>query len=339
MKNSLMLAGTFCLILGMYWNSPHYVSKDAVPNVQLIYPYSSSIQDAVVLHGSVTDPCPEKIYAEGRSKVLAVYVEEGAVVEAGQLLLTLERTDEPQAEQTVSVSLLTELQETLTDGDIEGAQTLLQNISLHDFSANDTIVQDKVYNLYSPCNGIIISSSARDGQVLSSLLPCMEISNPENLQIAVTAGEDVIALLKEDMQCAITIPAFEVEQLSGKIEKIAPYAHKNVALTGNSTIETKVSILPLENRGVLRAGYRATAKVFTARREQALLLPYEAVMQDETGEYVYKLQGNTLCKQPVQSGSELENHVEICTGITEGDLIVLNPQAEWDGKEIHFAGS
>ena len=84
MKNSLMLAGTFCLILGMYWNSPHYVSKDAVPNVQLIYPYSSSIQDAVVLHGSVTDPCPEKIYAEGRSKVLAGYEEECAVGAAGQ---------------------------------------------------------------------------------------------------------------------------------------------------------------------------------------------------------------------------------------------------------------
>ena len=338
MKRVLMLPGTICLILGMYWCSPHYANAEAV-KVQLIYPYISSIQDAVVLHGVVTDPHREKIYAEGSSKVLAVFAGEGDSVEAGQLLLTMERMDEPQAEQTIAASLLSELRESLTDGDIEGAQALLQAVSIRDFTTEDVIASGKVYNLYSPCDGIVISSSAYNGQVLSSLLPCMEISNPENLQIEVSAGEDVIGILQEDMQCAITIPAFEVEQLPGKIEQIAPYAHKNVALTGKSTIETKVSIQPLESREVLRAGYRATAKVFTARREQAILLPYEAVMQDETGEYVYKLQGSTVRKQPVLCGSELENHVEICTGITEGDLIVLNPQVEWEGKEILFADS
>lgn len=338
MKKGLLLLGAFGLILGMFRYSPYYTDKNT-PTVQLIHPYTSSVQDAVVLHGAVTDQHPEKLYAKRNSRVLASYAEEGDPVEAGQLLLTLEVLEQDRAEQTSAAVLLTELQESLQSGDIERVQMMLEDAAAADFTMENLSAEPQVYNLYSPCSGVVIYSSASVGETVTPLLPCIEISNPEQLQIDVTAGEDVIALLQEGMQCVISIPAFSLDQIPGELCSIAPYAQKTGIFTGNPVIETTVSLRPLERSDLLRPGYRATAKIYTDRREHAVLLPYEAVMQDDTGEYVYKLQGSTLFKQPVICGSELEAYVEICSGITEGDLVVLNPQDEWEGKEIHFAVS
>ena len=336
MKNVFLMLGTMCLIVGLYRYSPYYTDKGTV-TVELIHPYITSIQDSITLHGTITDEHPQKIYAHHNSKVLAVYAEQGDTVEAGQLLMTLERLDTPQAEQMAAAALLSELQQTVEEGDLESTKTLLEDIATYDYTLEDFTPQEKVYNLYSPCTGTVIETSATVGDTIGPILPCMEISDPQHLRVEAAAGEDVISLLQEGMDCAISIPAFSLEQLPGQVEKIAPYAHKTSVLTGNPVVETAGSIIPLEGCETLRSGYRATAKIYTSHRDQAVLIPYEAVMQDDAGEYVYRLQENTIYRQPILSGAELADYLEVCSGINAGDLIVWNPQVEWEGKVIHFA--
>lgn len=339
MKKYFFLLFTALIILGFYWISPHHQTEKQ-PSVQLIYPEVTSIQDMVTLHGSVIDPCRKKLYARGYSKVLEVYVEEGEKVQAGQLLMKLEQLNVPYTEQAAAASVLIELQETLESGDLNAAEMLVQDLISHVSAPDNTSLDEKVYCLYSPCNGIVVKCSASKNSEQSTLLPCIEISDPDQLQIEVAAGEDVVSLIQSGLNCYIQIPAFELEDLPGKVLKVAPYAQNTSLLSGNSTVETSVLIRPEENREVLRSGYRVSAKIITAQRENVVLLPYEAILQDETGaEYVLKLINGSIHRQEIQCGAELQTQVEICTGVLFGDLIIVNPQDSWIGEEVILAGS
>ena len=179
--------------------------------------------------------------------------------------------------------------------------------------------------------------SANIGEIAASLLPCMELYSPESLQIEAIAGEDVIGLLEQDMACYVSVPAFGVNDLPGSLTAIAPYAKQTTRLTGQTTYDTAVQI-KLQEPAPLKPGYRAATKVVVSLRENVLLLPYEAVGQDDTGqEYVLKLQGLRIIKQAVETGSELESQVEIKQGLSRQDVVLLQPDLQWEGALIHLA--
>lgn len=337
MKKIFVMAATVCVILGLYWASPYHKAQTK-PLVQLIRPEVNTIQDTVTLHGNIVDPYRKKLYASGASKVLDICVSEGATVTEGQLLMRLQRFDDLQSEQVAAASALVELKDALESGAFTEAETMLQ--SMIDRTAASDHVSDieKVYELYSPCDGMVMNISVQPGEEVSGLLPCMEVTNLEELQIRVTAGEGVVGLLETNMNCSISVPAFSMEGLQGKIHQIAPFAQETGILTGTTATETTVYIRPINTTSRLRPGYRVSAKVTVSVRPDAILLPYEAVAQDEAGEeYVLKVKDGQVVKEMIVTGAELESTVEICEGVAPEDLIVMQPSPEWEGESITVA--
>ena len=337
MKKGLLLCLTFGVILGMYLISP-YSQKESVPTVQMIQPQMTAIQDTVTLYGNIVDPNRKKLYPNGNSRVLEVYVREGESVSQGQLLMQLEKSETALNHQVAAVSALIKLKDTLETGAFEEAESMLEDMLLTGNSTDYERTESKAYNLYSPCDGMVMSLSATKDEEISSLLPCIEITQPETLQIAVSAGEEVIGLLAQKMPCFIQVPAFELEEIPGEITRIEPFARQTGALTGNASTETTVYISPKSEQAKLRPGYRVSAKISVSFREKALLLPYEAILQTDAGEeYVLKMKDGKLVKEFILTGSELSDSVEVCSGITKNEYIVLNPQTIWEGEGIRLA--
>ena len=57
----------------------------------------------------------------------------------------------------------------------------------------------------------------------------------------------------------------------------------------------------------------------------ASILPYEAVSQDEKGEYVYVYESGRAYKRYIETGEELANGVEILSGLSETEEIIADP--------------
>lgn len=337
MKKILLIAATVCVIVGIYWASP-YREAQRQPVVQLIRPEVNTIQDTVTLQGNIVDPYRKKLYASGASRVLEICVSQGEAVKNGQLLMRLQRTEDMQSEQSAAASALVELKDTLESGAFSEAETMLESIIDHTSVSERASAGKQVYELYSPCDGMVMEISAHSGDEISGLLPCMEITDLKELQIEATAGEGVIGLLKPQMTCRISVPAFSLEGLRGTIWQIAPYAQETGILTGTTATETTVYITPENAEEDLRPGYRASAKVIVSVRENAILLPYEAITQDEAGnEYVLKVEDGQIVKKNIVTGAELESTVEICSGVEPGDLIISQPSSEWEGEQITVA--
>ena len=72
----------------------------------------------------------------------------------------------------------------------------------------------------------------------------------------------------------------------------------------------------------LENGLTVTSTVLIADRQQLLTIPYKAIGQDENGEYVYRIENGRALKSYIVTGQELEDAVEVQSGLELGASIV-----------------
>lgn len=333
MKRILLLLATAGCIFGMYWFSPYHQPERAV--VELIQPQISDIRDMVILQGKITDRAPIRLYAEGPAAVAEVYVTPGQKVRAGQPLLRLEPTSSEYDTQEVVAAAMAPLQQAVEMGDLAAAKELADDLLLYQ-APEKSVIQTKVYQLYSPVDSIVMEVRSQAGEAVTGLLPCVLLCDTRNLIIEAQADEDTISLLREDLTCDITVPAFQTKVLQGRVANIMPYAQQSGLLNGSSSAKTTLQIA-VEDAASLRPGYRAEVKVITNYKQASLLLPYEAVMQDDNGrEYVKVVEGNTVVRRFIQTGSELEHQVEVVEGIDRQDVLLRWPNTVQEGAFIQY---
>ena len=335
MKKVILLLAAVACVFGMYWGSPYHRTEQQA--VELIRPQVSDIRDMVILQGSITDSAPIRLYADGTSVVKEILVKPGQTVRAGQMLMRLERTEENSAPQEATAAAMVQLQQALEDGDISAAEELVDSIV---FAQNNPKYQNattKAYQLYSPVDCTVMEINNGVGETVTGILPCLVLCDARNLHIEVQAEEDTVGMLQEEMVCEVTIPAFQTEIIEGRVEAIMPYARQTGSLLNSSgSAKTTLHISVSEPAG-LKPGYRAEVKVVTKYKSAALLVPYEAVRQDESGqEYVMLMEQNTVCRREIRTGSELDESVEVVEGIAAEDILLLSPDNVQEGDIVQY---
>ncbi|MCL1823586.1 MAG: hypothetical protein FWG44_05225 [Oscillospiraceae bacterium] len=76
----------------------------------------------------------------------------------------------------------------------------------------------------------------------------------------------------------------------------------------------------------IRSGYTAEAIISVLPERSILLAPYETINQDDRGEFVLVLRGNTAVRKDIVTGAELITGAEVITGLTENDELIINPE-------------
>ena len=82
-------------------------------------------------------------------------------------------------------------------------------------------------------------------------------------------------------------------------------------------------------------GLETKVKIDSASLENVLIIPLDALCEDEEGEYVYILSDDQADKCFVETGVRNDNDVQIVSGIYEGDIVIWNDEVELsDGMEV-----
>lgn len=317
---------------GFYWASPYRAQKQR-PTVSLCSVQVSSVQDTVTLYGTVTEKCRRQYYSSGSAEVLRCYVQEGDAVKKGDPLLKLRKINDVQAQSAADAAALQSVLALLQAGELDAAEE-----SLEAFSAQpQQTPKGEVYTIYSDIDGTVMTVRAREGESVSQLLSCVEVSDLTQLEIQATADENTVGKLRENQSCTIRIPAFSLSGLSGSVRSIQPYAKQAGLFTGSSTAETTVCIDLPQSIAALKPGYSATVRVTTQVLPQVLLAPYACIGQDaDNQEYVLTVSEHRLCKHRIRTGLETEDAVEICSGIGQDALLVLYPDQYEEGMEVFY---
>jgi membrane fusion protein, multidrug efflux system len=143
------------------------------------------------------------------------------------------------------------------------------------------------------------------------------LMNIDRLKSIVNMPEKDVPILDQISEIEVTADAFPDKMFKAKLKKISGA----VDLT-TRTMEVEIDI---ENPSkMLKPGMFASINLIWEKKENALILPDEVVLNDDQGNYVYVVNTqNVVSKKYVTVGIQQNNKDEILSGINKADMIVF----------------
>lgn len=178
----------------------------------------------------------------------------------------------------------------------------------------------------SPISGTVLSKTATKGSMLSGV--GYQIVDLSTVKVEVNASEQIATSVKAGDAVTIVIPSMSDEQFVGSITEIPPGANSD----GTYTIKINIP----NTTGELKAGIFAEVYFAKSTSNNAVILPRDAVIDSDDGSYVYIADGNTARKVAVTVGIDTGDTIEVTSGVTINDKVVVKGQTYLaDGDEIN----
>jgi RND family efflux transporter MFP subunit len=286
-----------------------------------------------------------------------IHFEIGDRVAAGQVVATvdqkeqLHRVEEEEATVKVAEASLREKESQLADSErqAERARLLRQKdfISSQELDAAETrahtakaqrelaqaqlaqrqatLAQSRymlgLTRVTAPFSGVVTRRLIDPGAHVSSASPILTLAVPDPLKVIVNISEKDVSLVRAGMVAKLEIDAFPGQTFEGKIARL------NSALDPASrTLMAEVHV-PNPQR-LLKPGMFARVALVLAEHKDALLVPTEAIVEEEgdTSRYVYTIAGDRAKRIVVTPGWTQDSLTEITKGLVGGEQIVVSGQ-------------
>jgi hypothetical protein len=145
------------------------------------------------------------------------------------------------------------------------------------------------------------------------------------LEVEADVSESNIYKVKLNQPCEIVLDAYPSVKFEGYVKKIVPTADRSRA-----TVMTKIAFRKLDDRVLPEMSARVNfmndaTKAPAEQVANVIVLPKTAVTNREGRKVVFKVNGSYVQESLVETGRELGSVVEIVSGVSVGDIVVLSP--------------
>jgi RND family efflux transporter MFP subunit len=189
----------------------------------------------------------------------------------------------------------------------------------------------------APIAGTITSLPVAIGSMTAPSLSIGKVSNTNDLEIALSVAERFVSRIRMNQRADIRFDAYPEEIFKAKVTKISP-----VLDTTTRTMAVTLKLDPPDSR--IRAGMFARIKLITEQRENVIVIPWSAFVTRLGENYVFlaKTVPGTSSpaearRQQVSVGLRVDNRVEIISGISPGDIVVVKGQSLLeDGSKLNI---
>lgn len=229
-------------------------------------------------------------------------VEEGDHVEVGDVIARVDR----KASETFISSLGKVSQLAAATASLSTAMSLIP----------EEITADR--------SGTVISTAGA-GAAVESGTSIATIAGTDSLVLTSAVSELNIARIQPGQPVEFTLSAYPDDVFTGTVSKIAGSARSQYS---GAVLETVVDVLisPDTTDPRLRSGLTADVRFQLSDPRKICVLPYNAIGQDEEGEYVYLLEDGAAVKHKIFTGAEFSDGTEVIKGATINDKVFLDPE-------------
>ncbi|WP_176339953.1 efflux RND transporter periplasmic adaptor subunit [Xanthomonas hortorum] len=280
-----------------------------------------------------------QVVAKTSGVALAVMVEEGQKVSAGQALV---RLDPDRAHLAVAQS---EAQLRKLENSYRRATQLVgqQLVSAADvdqlkFDVENSRAQYRLASLelsyttvQAPISGVIASRSIKTGNFVQINTPIFRIVDDSQLEATLNVPERELATLKSGQPVTLLADALPGQQFIGKVDRIAP-----VVDSGSGTFRVVCAFG--QGAEALQPGMFGRIRIDYDQRKDALVIPRLALLDD--GEpAVFVVRNGKASRVPVKLGYAEGPWLEVRQGLKEGDQVVTAGKvALRDGTAVQIIG-
>jgi RND family efflux transporter MFP subunit len=185
----------------------------------------------------------------------------------------------------------------------------------------------------SPVNGFVGKRYLDAGGFASQNAPVVLVVDLGVVRLVANLVEKDLKRVKQGTAAAVEVDAYPGERFSGRVARLAPVFD---AATRTAPMEIEIP-----NPGYrLKAGMYARVRLTVDTRENALVVPRNALVQVEGKPGVFVAAGQKATFSAVQTGLQDESKVEIVAGLRDGTRVVTTGAgALRDGDTIVLAGA
>ena len=242
--------------------------------------------------GTIAYATEQAIYSAQSGQVLTLSIQEGESITAGQTILTLKNDSLTNAVTNASLQ-------------VRSAQTSLSQL----------MDQRADYTVTAPVDGTILSRTVKQGDLASAGNPMAVLAQPDALCVHASIDEQYIDRVGTGQSVSITFTTDTGEQrtYTGSVRRV-----DDTGVTSGGVTDYTVEIA-LDNTDGLRDGMNVSVSILTEGKENCLRVPVKAV----DGDTVQVLRNGKTETVTVETGLWGSDYMEILSGITEEDTIVL----------------
>jgi RND family efflux transporter MFP subunit len=173
--------------------------------------------------------------------------------------------------------------------------------------------------IVAPFSGVITAKSTELGAYLNAGTPVAAMADVAQLKVLLAVSEANVYRLRKGQEVVVSANVYPDVAYRGKIASISPQ--------GSSTHTFPVEIaVANSSRKPLMAGTYVNVRVDMGAGVRALMVPREAIVSSVKDPSVYVVRGETVALVKITTGQDYGTHLEVSSGIAEGEQVVTNGQ-------------
>ena len=320
-------------------------------NVQTAQPKRGPIARKITLPATIAPYQQATLYAKVAGYLKSIPVDKGDVVKQGDLLAEIEVPEllADRAKFTAEVQVA-EIDYKRVQNAQKKAPDLVVPQTVDDAKAKFDVAranQERNETLLSftkitaPFSGVITKRMVDPGAFIpaatsgsaaqtAALLTLMDF---DTVRVQVAIPEPEVPFVKEGLPARVT-----VEELNGKTFDATITRYSNALDDSTKTMLAEIEV-PNKNHE-LRPGMYATAVISVEQKDNALLIPADALIVEKIRKSVFTVVDNKAKKVPVKVGFSDEKAVEILDGLPpDKPVITVGKQNLNDGQPVTVKAS
>jgi len=314
-------------------------------NLETMLINSTTIGENIKHVGNICSKTKSTISSKIVARIEKIYVKSGDLVKKGAKLIKLEDKDikaklnQAKAALDAAYSRLNQAKadferydklfadRTITRQEFERAETALKGAKAQMEQAENAKEEAEAFLDYSqinaPFDSLVVEKKAEEGDMASPGKSLLFIYDPNDIWFESQVPESRSNLVAIGLEVYVFVDAFK-EKYKGKIVEVVPAVDQ-----ASRTMTVRIEI-PKDER--LKCGMYGSFEI-SAGELKTVLIPQKAVKKIGQLDSVYVLFNGKLNMRNIVIGKEYDNKIEILSGLSDGEEIVLNPEIIKELKE------
>lgn len=289
----------------------------------------------IEFRGVIAPVVEQELFFRTDGRVRNVFVQQGDLVTAGQVmadleidaleqqlafdLLALRRAEINLEIARLELERVTKLSPNSHEAAIKGFQVELAEIALQETSLGMQDLEGAIADaqIIAPFDGQVLRFSLSEGREVEAFRPVASVADPSELEVRADLTDRQMGDLAEGMPVTLSLADRPGQEIQGSIRRLPPpYG------SGSEQDEsTRVRLALAPDEAGIEQGDRVRLIVVVERREDVLWLPPQAIRIFSGRKFVLVRQEAGQQRVDVQLGLQTENRVEIEAGLTEGQVV------------------
>jgi RND family efflux transporter MFP subunit len=202
------------------------------------------------------------------------------------------------------------------DSSLQNAKNLRADIDASNATMKlaDREVRDGA--IRAPFDGYVQKRLVSLGELVKAQMPVMSVVRIDPLKVTAEIPERLAPWIKVGQAVQLHVDAYPDRMIEGSVSRISP------------AVNTQTRAFPFEarvpNRDVaLKPGTFARVHIETAKIDQVITLPYDALQYRYGVNRVFIVDGDRLAARELKIGERVGDRVEIVSGVKAGDAVAL----------------